>query len=105
MEPTPAQLNELVHRIVNAVHPLRILLFGSAVRSEMTRESDLDVLVVMPEGVNRRATAQLLHTRFFGLPFAVDVMVTTPSLLERHRDNPGLVYRTILTEGRELYAA
>jgi len=105
MQPTQAQLDELVQRIVTAVHPLRIILFGSAARGEMAYDSDFDVLVVMPEGTNRRLTAQELHRHFFGLPFPVDVIVTTPSLLERHRDNIGLIYRTILHEGRELYAA
>lgn len=105
MQPTQAQLDELVQRIVTAVHPIRIILFGSAVRGEMTQDSDLDVLVVMPEGTNRRHTAQELHRHFFGLSFPVDIVVTTPSLLERHRDNIGLIYRTILGEGRELYAA
>jgi len=41
----------------------------------------------------------------FGIPAAVDFLVATPSDLERNRDNIGLVYRTILKEGRELYAA
>jgi len=31
--------------------------------------------------------------------------VATPSDLERHRDNPSLIYRTVLTEGRTVYAA
>jgi len=87
MHPTPAQLDELVQRIVTAVHPMRIILFGSAVRGEMTQDSDIDVLVVMPEGTNRRHTAQELHRHFFGLSFPVDIIVTTPSLLERHQDN------------------
>jgi len=105
MQPTSEQLNELVQRIVETVHPLRIILFGSAARGEAGTESDIDVLVVMPEGSHRRRTSQLLHTRFFGIPFAVDILVTTPSLLEEHRDNIGLIYRQILAEGRELYAA
>ena len=35
---------------MEAVHPLRIILFGSAARGEMGADSDLDVLVVMPDG-------------------------------------------------------
>lgn len=105
MQPTQAQLDELVQRIVDTVHPLRIILFGSAARGEMTQDSDFDVLVVMPEGTPRSPTAQELHRHFFGLPFPVDVIVTTPSQLEHHRNNIGLIYRTILSEGRELYAA
>jgi len=105
MQPTQAQLDELVQRIVDTVHPLRIILFGSAARGEMTPDSDFDVLVVMPEGTPRRPTAQELHRHFIGLPFPVDVIVTTPAQLEQHRNNIGLIYRTILSEGRELYAA
>ena len=40
-------LDALVGRIVEAVHPRRIILFGSAARNEMRPDSDLDVLVVM----------------------------------------------------------
>jgi predicted nucleotidyltransferase len=108
MSETPiddVQLQELVRRIVVAVRPLRIILFGSAARGELQPDSDVDVLVVMPQGTHRRKTAQLLHRQFFGLPFAVDVMVATPDDLEQHRQNVGLVYGVILEEGRDLYVA
>jgi predicted nucleotidyltransferase len=105
VHPTEEQLSELTRRIVEAVDPLRIILFGSAARGEAAPDSDVDVLVVMPDGTQRRPTAQYLHTRFFGMPFGVDVVVTTRSHLERHAANIGLIYRTILEEGRELYAA
>ncbi len=87
------------------LHPLRIILFGSAARGEAGQDSDIDLLVVMPEGTPRLAAAEKLHMRMFGIPAAVDFLVATPSDLERNRDNIGLVYRTILKEGRELYAA
>ena len=105
MQPTPEQLNELVHRIVTSVHPLRVILFGSAARGEMGADSDIDVLVVMPDGTHRRHTAELLHRQFFGIPFGIDVVVATPADLEKYRHSVGLIYHTILEEGRELYAA
>jgi len=105
MQPTPEQLNELVHRIVATVHPLRVILFGSAARGEMGVDSDIDVLVVMPDGTHRRHTAEMLHRQFFGIPFGIDVVVATPTDLEKYRHSVGMIYRTILEEGRELYAA
>lgn len=105
MNTAPEQLSELTNRIVDAVHPIRIILFGSAVRGEMGPDSDVDVLVVMPDGTHRRQTAQYIHTQLFGIPFAVDVLVATPTDLDKHRDNIGLIYRTVLREGREIYAA
>ena len=103
--PTPPPIEELVRRIVEGVHPQRIILFGSAARGDMRSDSDLDVLVVMPEGVHRRRTAQELHERLFGFPLLVDILVATPVDLEKHQDNLGLVYHRILREGREIYAA
>jgi len=99
------ELDLIVQRIVDVLHPLRIILFGSAARGEAGQDSDIDLLVVMPEGTPRLATAEKLHMRMFGIPAAIDFLVATPSDLERNRDNIGLVYRTILKEGRELYAA
>jgi predicted nucleotidyltransferase len=105
MYPPQYQLDELVRRIVSAVHPLRIILFGSAARGEMGPDSDLDILVVMPDGTHRRRTAQYLHTQFSGIPYGVDVLVATPTDLEKYRDSVGLIYRVIFQEGQELYAA
>jgi predicted nucleotidyltransferase len=105
MRPDPTVINDLVRRIVDAVHPLRIILFGSATRGEMGADSDLDVLIVMPEGIHRRRTAQDVHQRLFGFPVPVDVLVATPGDLEKHKDNIGLIYYRVLREGKEIYAA
>jgi uncharacterized protein len=105
MRPDPTVINDLVRRIVDAVRPLRIILFGSATRGEMGADSDLDVLIVMPEGIHRRRTAQDVHQRLFGFPVPVDVLVATPGDLEKHKDNIGLIYYRVLREGKEIYAA
>jgi len=99
------ELDLIVQRIVTDFHPLRIILFGSVASGAAGQNSDVDLLVVMPEGTPRLATAENLHMRMFGIPAAVDFLVATPSDLIRNRDNVGLVYRTILREGKELYAA
>lgn len=105
MQPTPEQLNEILRRIVPVIHPLRVILFGSAARGEMGPDSDIDLLVVMPDGTHRRRTMEEAHCLFTGLPFPVDVVVATPSDIERHAHSPGYIYATVLREGRELYAA
>jgi len=103
MSPDPKLLQELVDRIVQAVHPLRIILFGSAAQGQMGPDSDLDVLVVMPEGTHRRKTAQHIYRRMLGFGFAKDIVVATETDLQEHADNPGLVYKQALAEGKELY--
>ncbi len=98
-------IEELVQRIVGAVHPLRIILFGSVARGDVRPDSDIDVLVIVPDGTHRLNTTRYLYKRMFGFGHPVDIMVATPDILERHKDNIGLIYRTVLAEGREIYAA
>jgi uncharacterized protein len=100
-----SKLEELVRRIVEAVDPLRIIMFGSAAREEMGPDSDLDVLVVMPEGTNRSETAGFLYTRMLGMMVPVDILVATEADLEHYRDTKGTVYREIARYGRSIYAA
>jgi predicted nucleotidyltransferase len=104
MYPDPALVEHLVRQIVATVRPLRVVLFGSAARGEMGPESDLDLLVVMPEGTHRRKTAQQLYRTLDGQGHPFDLIVATPSDLEKHKDAVGLIYRDILREGREVYA-
>ena len=103
--PTALLIDDLVERIVDAVHPLRIVLFGSAARGQMDADSDIDVMVVMPDGTPRLRTVRYLYRRLFGFGFPVDIVVTTPGILEQHKDNIGLVYRSVLAEGKEAYVA
>ena len=105
MKPDSHVIDQLVERVVALVDPLKIILFGSAARGEMGPDSDVDVLVVMPEGVHRRKTAQHLYREIRGLGVPFDILVTTPESLEKHKDNIGLIYDTILEEGREIYVA
>src|SRR2546428_7345737 len=77
MQPDPKMIDELVRRIVEVAHPLRIILFGSAARGVMGPDSDIDVLVIVPEGTHRRRTAQHIYRHMIGFPLAVDVVVAT----------------------------
>lgn len=71
----------------------------------MEPDSDLDLLIVMPEGTHRRHTAQKLYQTIRGVSIPFDLVVVTPSDLVRQGRNPGLLYHTILPEGRSLYDA
>ncbi len=105
MNPDPSILDELVRRVVESVQPLRIILFGSAVRGEMGPNSDLDVLVVMPDGCDRLAITQTLHCRLSDLGIAKDLVVVQASDVERYGKNPYLIIHSALAEGKELYHA
>ena len=100
---TPKVIEKLVRNVVKCVDPLRIILFGSAARGDQSMHSDLDLIVVMPEGVHRRRTAQKLYREITGLGVPFDIVVATPNDLEKHRQNVGLIYKNALEEGKEIY--
>lgn len=98
-------LDEIVRRIVETAHPHRIILFGSAARGDIVPDSDLDLLVVMPDGTHRRHTATEIFRSLRGIGFPKDVVVVTDGDVRDYRHNPSLVLRPALEEGIELYAA
>jgi predicted nucleotidyltransferase len=98
-------LEEVTRRIVEVARPTRIVLFGSAARGAMGPHSDIDLLVVMPDGVHRRRMAQEIYGVLAGLGVAKDVVVVTESDVKKYGRNPSLVLYTALREGKDLYRA
>lgn len=98
-------VNRIVDRIITLVSPSRVILFGSRARGDSGPHSDLDLLVVVSPDRHRRQTAQAIYRDLVDIGTAVDVVVVTTADLERYRDHPGMVIRTAVDEGRELYAA
>jgi uncharacterized protein len=105
VSPDPAVLEDLVHRVVDTVHPLRIILFGSAARGEMGPNSDLDTLIVVEGESDCRAVAKILARRLRGLGCATDLLVVNQADMETHANNPYLVLHAALSERKELYRA
>jgi len=104
-EPKKELLDEVVKRIVEVAQPLRIILFGSAAKGRMGPDSDLDIIVVVRDGVHRRRTAQAIYRSLSGLGVPKDIVVVTESDIEAHANNPSLVIYPALREGKELYRA
>ena len=108
VDPTQASvtqdlLAETVRRIVRCAAPTKILLFGSAARGEMGPDSDLDLLVVVSDGTHRRETARRLYQALWDLGIPKDVVVVTESDVAEFANEPSLLIRPALKEGREIY--
>ncbi len=93
----------IVGRLTDRFKPERILLFGSRARGDATEWSDVDLLVVMPDGTDRRQTAIEMHIALGDLPAAKDIVVTTPDHIAQRGHVIGTVLRPALREGTVLY--
>ena len=98
-----ASLREIVNRIVEVARPQRIILFGSAARGDMGRDSDFDLLIIKEGPVHRRHLAQQIRRCLPGVGHAVDLVVATPEDIAHYGQSPYLIYRSALAEGKALY--
>ncbi len=71
----------------------------------MGPNSDLDVLVVVENGISRRAATQAIYRSLSGFSVATDVVVVTEDDVARYASDPGLVIGEALREGQEIYRA
>jgi predicted nucleotidyltransferase len=93
----------MVDRIVERVHPIRVVLFGSHSRGQATAQSDVDLLVVLSQVGDKRKAAVEIRRLLADLPVAKDIVVTTPEEIARRGDLPGTVLRSALRDGTVVY--
>src|SRR5436190_22784541 len=95
-------INDMRDRLIRAFDPIKIILFGSRARGEARADSDVDLLIVMPDGTSRRAAAVAMRRQLADMPIAKDIVVTTPDEISRRRHVVGSVLGPALTEGKVL---
>jgi len=103
---TPEKVEQAVRRLVQAGRPRKIILFGSFVRGETHRDSDLDVLVVAEDSVpDARKESARLRAALRGIRMCMDILVVREGDFNRLKDRIGLIYRDAVRYGRVVYPA
>lgn len=103
---TPVKIELAIKRVVEVAHPSRIILFGSVARGDMHEDSDVDLLVVLPEEPESvREVERRIDEAVAGIRMSKDILVVSEERLAELGDRPSLVYREALREGRVVYEA
>ncbi|MBI4366034.1 MAG: nucleotidyltransferase domain-containing protein [Deltaproteobacteria bacterium] len=97
------KIAEIVRRIVLAVHPERIILFGSQARGQGNAQSDVDLLIVMREIGSRRRKVVELYRLLAGTGISKDIVILTPEELERYQGIVGTIAQAAVREGKVVY--
>jgi len=101
-----AVIESIVQRLVAALSPERIYLFGSQARGEAGSDSDYDLLVVVPTSTLPRYRRDLAAFEALrGVGVAKDVLVLTYDEFERERQVVCSLPATVEREGVLVYAA
>ena len=102
--PIDAELvDEMVRRIVRAISPRKVILFGSRARDDAHPRSDFDLLVISESSEPRYRRSAPLYTVLADLPAEMDVMVYTPEEVSQWRAVPQAFVTTAIREGNVLY--
>ncbi|MGH7148199.1 MAG: nucleotidyltransferase domain-containing protein [Nitrospiraceae bacterium] len=99
-------IETIVQRLVAALTPERIYLFGSHARGDAGPDSDYDLLVVVhTSALPRYRRDQAAFNALLGVGVAKDVLVLTHDEFERQKTVVCSLPATVEREGMLLYAA
>ena len=103
---TDPRVGEIVARLVTALAPERIYMFGSRARGDAHADSDYDLLVVVTTSAEPRyKRAQGAYRALGGVGVPIDVIVLTREEFERQAVVVTSLPATIEREGLLVYAA
>jgi predicted nucleotidyltransferase len=97
------RLPEITERIVKTSNPEKIILFGSYARGDFGADSDLDLLIIIPDVKHLRAESVRVRRALRGLLVPIDVIIATPEQIKRLGNVTGLVYQAALADGKVVY--
>jgi predicted nucleotidyltransferase len=97
------ELPRAVERIANALHPEKIILFGSFAYGKPTYDSDVDLLVIWDTNASRRERHWAVAQHLIPRVFALDLLVRTSSEIQAAVAQGDFFMDEIVTKGKVLY--
>lgn len=101
--PPDSVVDAVVRPIVEALDPEKVILFGSHAAGAATSNSDIDLLIVMPEGTDRYQAAGDAYAAVRDVTVPIDIVVRTQAELNAWAEVPMSFAATVVREGRTLY--
>lgn len=98
-------IDEIVRRILSVAKPDRIILFGSAARGTMGKDSDIDLLVVQSSPFDPREEYVRIRKSLRGLGYPFDILFISTDRFEESKGVIGGIAYPADKYGRVIYAA
>lgn len=100
-----AMIEEIVRRVLSVAKPAKIILFGSAAVGTMTRDSDVDLLIVESEIADRDAEYVRIRRALGDMGFPFDILFISTGWFEESKDIIGGIAYPASKRGRVIYDA
>ena len=97
------KIDQAVKLLCNAAQPKKIILFGSYARGDAKHDSDLDLMVIFENKINRHAEMVRLRRILSPLRMSIDVIVVIEEKFNYWRDTIGHLYNEVSKEGKVIY--
>ncbi len=102
----PSLLDEIVRRLVAALRPEEIYLFGSHAQGTAHRHSDLDLLVVVSDDAgDRHELAARGYLALYGVRVPIDLVVQYCADVEKWASVKSSLPYEATRKGKRIYAA
>ncbi len=98
-----SDLKAITHRIVAAYDPERIYLFGSYAKGEMTKRSDIDLIIVKRSNLPRKIRGRDMDAVLADFAIDFDLLFVTPEELEVERNKSRTLLKTVMSTARLIY--
>jgi predicted nucleotidyltransferase len=98
-----ALVERVTQKIAEAIHPDKIILFGSRAKGTATEESDIDLVVVYSGPKSNRDVQREIHRLFLRRDFSMDVIVVNPDYLENFKKVANSLARVVEETGVVCY--
>ena len=102
---TPELINHIVDKIVHEIQPEKIILFGSYARGDFSRQSDLDLFIIVKDDhESSRLIRRKIDALLWGRRFAVDLIVRKEQDIRWNlkAKNPFYIHH-VFKDGKVLY--
>ena len=99
----PMLMNEIVERVLSVTRPERIIVFGSAAADRMTKDSDIDLLIVEASPTNPLKRSVVIRRALSGLGFPLDVIVISSERFRETKDIIGGIAYPANKYGKVIY--
>ena len=98
-------VEEIVRRVLSVTEPDQIILFGSAATGQMTRDSDVDLLILEKNPADPRDESVRVRETLRGMDFPFDVIVMASERFEETKNLIGGLAYPANKYGRVIYKA